>query len=180
MSKRAPNFKKRKNDEYFTPVKPMNAILPHLKDGTRFIEPCAGAGAMVDFFCEKGHICVDAFDLEPSRKDIKQYNAFDYPISNYNDCDVILTNPPWTRTRQSGYLMHSLIDLWAGIKPTILLFDADWSHTIQAKPMLKYCTHIISVGRVSWMGNGVSGMDNCAWYIFDKDKMDCDTIFIGR
>jgi hypothetical protein len=38
---------------------------------------------------------------------------------------------------------------------------------------------IVSVGRVSWMENGVSGLDNCAWYLFNYE-IDGPTIFYGK
>ena len=38
--------------------------------------------------------------------------------------------------------------------------------TGQAKPHLIYCDLIVNIGRVSWMENGTSGMDDCCWYRF--------------
>jgi len=32
---------------------------------------------------------------------------------------------------------------------------------------------------VSWMENGTSGKDNCAWYLFKKEKAE-KTEFVGR
>lgn len=32
------------------------------------------------------------------------------------------------------------------------------------------CEKIVSVGRVSWEGNGIKGKDNCAWYLFDATQ----------
>jgi len=162
MTKRS-NFKRRKNDAYDTPVKAMTPLLPYLPKKCRFIEPCAGNGQMVDYFVEQGHECVDYFDLEPRRDDIKEFDAFDYSVANYYDCDFIITNPPWTRQ-----LLHPMIELWASVRPTWVLFDSDWIFTKQAIPYLEYCHKIVSIGRVSWMDNGVSGKDNSAWFLFDK------------
>ena len=78
--------------------------------------------------------------------------------------DWFITNPPWSRP-----VLHRLILHLSEMRPTWLLFDADWMHTKQASEYLEYCRKIVSVGRVSWMGNGVSGFDNCAWYLFDAD-----------
>jgi len=62
--------------------------------------------------------------------------------------------------------------------PTWLLFDADWMFTGQARPFLKYCDMIVSVGRISWMENGTKGMDNCAWYRLQKHPYE--TRFINE
>ena len=86
---------------------------------------------------------------------------------------LIITNPPWTRQ-----ILHPMIDHFRSMRPTWLLFDADWMHTKQAIPFLTYCHKIVSVGRVSWMQNGTSGFDNCAWYLFDREPSQ--TEFVGR
>ena len=64
-------------------------------------------------------------------------------------------------------------------RPTWLLFDADWAHTKQARPYLKYCDKIVSVGRVKWIPDSkMTGKDNCAWYLFLKDE--CQTKFYNE
>ena len=74
-----------------------------------------------------------------------------------------------------------MIEHFANLRPTWLLFDADWAHTLQARPYLeRYCTDIVSVGRVSWEQNGTSGKDNCAWYKFTKEKTERHVDFWAR
>ena len=90
------------------------------------------------------------------------------------ESDFIITNPPWDRK-----LLHPMIEHFVSLKTTWLLFDADWMHTKQSRPFMSRCRKIISVGRVSWLGNGVSGFDNCAWYEFDKHNT-ASTTFVGR
>lgn len=92
--------------------------------------------------------------------------------------DYIITNPPWSRNRDGTGILHDMIEHFRVNAPTWLLFDADWMHTGQAAPFLRYCQQIVSVGRVSWMENGVSGVDNCAWYLFGDEP--CETVFRGR
>lgn len=174
MSKRS-DFKRRKNDEYDTPVKGMTPLLPYLKKGTKFIEPFAGKGNMVDFFEGYGHQCVGAFDIEPRREDITEMDVFDMHPHQFLGCDVILSNPPWTRK-----ILHPVIDMLASIKPTILLFDADWAFTLQAAPYLEYCEKIVALPRLKWIEDSkYSGKDNCAYYFFDKEFKG-QTQFYGR
>lgn len=162
MSKRS-DFRRRKNDAYDTPVKPMEYLVEHLDRGASFIEPCAGKGDMVDFYRSRGFSCLKAYDIEPRRDDIQKLDVLDCHHHMLMGADYIITNPPWTRQ-----LMHPMIDIFSGISPTWLLFDADWMFTKQAVPYLEWCHKVVSVGRVSWMENGVSGKDNSCWFLFDK------------
>ena len=58
---------------------------------------------------------------------------------------------------------------FSAMRPTWLLFDADWVHTRQAAPYLPHLRKIVSIGRVRWIeGSKHAGKDNCAWYLFDQ------------
>ncbi len=160
MTKRkSGKFKRRKNDAYDTPAESVYPLLPFLGDFVQFEEPCAGKGDLVDTLESAGHHCQYACDVKPRRPDIAKFDAMKIERTS---ADVFITNPPWTRQ-----LLHPLITHLSDIAPTWLLFDADWMHTKQAIPFKERCSDVVSVGRVSWMANGVSGFDNCAWYRFD-------------
>ena len=151
MTKRAQGkFERKPRDFYPTPYA---AVLPHLAPETYFHEPCAGDGDLVMHLDRNGHVCAQRGDISTGQDALEIYNT---------QGDVFITNPPWDRR-----VLHPLIEHLSRIKPAWLLFDADWVHTKQAKPYGHLCREIVSVGRVSWMGNGVSGFDNCAWYLFD-------------
>ena len=171
MSKRCTRFVRRKQDAYDTPESAVLPLIPHLEFGTMFCEPCAGAMKLALTLETHGMSCVVAYDIEPRHANVIKANALEtfWPGS----ADLIITNPPWTRS-----LLHPMIDTFRVFRPTWLLFDADWAHTRQAAPFLRYCRKIVSVGRVSWMENGISGFDNCAWYLFDRDP--AATEFVGR
>ena len=163
LSKRAfGKFKRRKQDAYDTPASCVMPLLPHLRGVGTFIEPCAGKGQLARVLCAEGLECVRALDVEPRHPGVRHGDALTADFSRLH-ADAIITNPPWTRE-----IMHPMIEHFQKFAPTWLLFDADWAHTKQAVPFLDQCTHIVSVGRVSWMENGTSGLDNCAWYRFDK------------
>lgn len=160
MGKRS-SFERRERDFYPTPAEAVRPLLPHLKPGTRFSEPCAGNGALVDLLTAAGHVCVWESDIEPKRSMIEaDALALFYPESQ----DCIITNPPWSRAA-----LHGLIVWFSDQRPTWLLFDADWSHTRQAAPYLPRLRKIVSVGRVKWIPDSpFTGKDNCAWHLFDK------------
>lgn len=163
MGKRS-DFKRRKQDAYDTPESAVLPLLEHLEYGTMFVEPCAGAGRLMRHLERHGMSCVWASDIEPRDPDIVHEDALAEGGGYYPDsADLIITNPPWTRK-----LLHPMIAQFSSIRPTWLLLDAAWMHTKQAIPYMDLCRRIVSVGRVSWMENGTSGLDNCAWYLFDQ------------
>jgi hypothetical protein len=171
MGKRS-DFPRRVHDAYFTPLKPVLKLLPHLPHRPfTFVEPCAGDGRLVRHLEEhsNGH-CIDAFDIAPLDPRVIQRDAMD--IEDMPG-DFFITNPPWTRQ-----ILHPLIEHLSSMKPTWMLFDADWAHTRQAQPFLPYCQKIVAVGRVSWMENSKAGVDNSAWYLFGANNVH-QTEFYG-
>lgn len=155
MGKRS-NFKRRKNDAYDTPEKPVRRLMSHLRGITSFAEPCAGKGYLVDHLEARGLTCT-------YRGDIKNgLDALTFPFEQHFRFDAIITNPPWTRE-----IMHPMIQRFQAIAPTWLLFDADWAYTEQAIPFIDQCSHIVAVGRVKWIEDSQHvGKDNASWYRF--------------
>ena len=177
MSRRSKTkFKQSKGDFYRTPEEAVLPLLPHLPQRTRYSEPTAGDGALIDVLAKYGHQCVEAYDLYPKRQDIKQRDFFDEDGGLISSAATyVITNPPWTRS-----ILHPMIDIWSAQTPTWLLFQADWMHTLQARPYLEYCHKIVSVGRVSWMFNGNGGLDNASWYLFWKEQTVDAPKFVKR
>ena len=62
MGKRT-NFPRRERDDYPTPWPAVVPLLRLLEPGTKFVEPCAGAGDLVGHLERAGHVCVAASDL---------------------------------------------------------------------------------------------------------------------
>jgi len=168
MGKRS-NFERNPRDFYPTPYAAVIPLIPHLEPASDFVEPCAGDGALKDHLLKNHLHCEWASDIKPERKDVFQRDALSVACVN----SQIITNPPWDRK-----ILHPMIDHFRNLAPTWLLFDSDWVHTKQSIPYMPYCHKIVSVGRVSWMGNGNVGKDNCAWYLFDNHE--AETIFYGR
>lgn len=173
MSKRCDKFERAEKDFYKTPVSAIIPLVPHLPDFFRYTEPCCGEYDLIEGIKEliPGAKCAYWSDLREHDAATHQYRV--------DKTNFFITNPPWSRDKKSGYLLHMIIENLASQRPTWLLFDADWMHTKQAAPYLEYCVKIVSVGRVSWMENGTSGKDNCAWYLFDKNHYG-STEFCGR
>jgi hypothetical protein len=160
MTKRNPNLPRYPRDNYATPAKAVAPVLFFLnREGEKFAEPCAGDGKLVRHLMDQGFGCAYAGDISTGQDAM----AWTDP----EDVDFICTNPPWDRE-----VLHPLIDHLVSLqKPVWLLIDADWMHTQQAIPYLRFCTHIISIGRVRWIeGTLMDGYDNSCWYRFSMDN----------
>jgi hypothetical protein len=203
MAKRTPrNQEGNERDYHPTPPAPVMPLLPHLLPGTRFIEPCAGNGALIETLQAHGHVCVAALDIEPQDACIAKIDALQWrraPGTAYGQF-MLITNPPWRRD-----LLHALIWHLMQQHPCWFLFDSDWAHTRQAVglqsvplpyqddidpkdrkrmrcDLLAYCHAIVSVGRVKWIADSKhQGFDNCAWYLFSRTPRITETPnFYGR
>jgi hypothetical protein len=170
---RRSDFERLPRDKYFTPYEAVLPLLPHLAPGTRFFEPCAGDGRLVRHLERHGHVCVDAFDIEPDDLGVDQADALTVEV-DVQPGDVCITNTPWDRK-----LLHPLIDRWRLMMPTWFLFDAEWMHTRQSAPFMPYCRKIVSIGRVKWIeDSNTTGKDSCCWFCFDATPGE--TVFYGR
>jgi hypothetical protein len=168
MSKRASGKHERRDRDFYatTPVKPVLALLPHLPGAVSFCEPCAGDGRLIRHLQKAGHVCTDAFDIQPQRHPIRTGDARTARVAS--SARLIITNPPWERDT-----LHRIIRNLAAQRPTWLLLEADWAFTQQAVPFGPHCRKIVSVGRVRWLegtpeDQGADGFDNAAWYLFDS------------
>lgn len=164
MGKRS-DFPRNKHDFYATPYEaaaPLAKIVVARDRWRRFVAPCAGAGDLIRHLESFGFVCDFAFDIEPLAPGIERLDVFDW--NGGEKPQLIITNPPWSRD-----LLHPMIEKFANIAPTYLLFDADWAHTRQAVPYLPYCTDIWPIGRVKWIpGSPSVGKDNACWYRFNR------------
>jgi hypothetical protein len=134
-------------------------LLRLLAPGTRFIEPCAGAGDLVGHLERAGHVCVASYDL-----------PIDARTASYATADaVFITNPPWRPQFEPNKIIANLSDqrpLWA-------LLYSDWLFTLRATPFLPRLRTVAVVGRMKWIeGSAHSGYENCCWCLFDRPRPD--------
>lgn len=176
MGKRS-DFIRVDKDFYRTIDKRAGDILsPFLMEGMTYAEPCYGLGDLAGQLNAYGLKCHHASDINGSYNYVVERDALELTADDLKRCDVIITNPPWSRP-----ILHQMITHFSSLKPTWLLFDADWAHTQQSASYIKdLCTDIVSVGRLKWIPDtNMSGKDNCAWYKFDINKTET-TRFHGR
>jgi len=177
MGKRS-NFERKDRDYYDTPYEAVIPLHYHLPSAFTFIEPCAGNSELTHHLITLGGDCLVEYDIQPQNNGVLSLDARRMERRHVGqDTDFIITNPPWIRTKKSGYLLHNLIEVFANLRPTWLLIDSDWHETKQSTDLLnRYCEKIVTVGRVKWFGD-MTGKDNCSWYLFDKNKTGRITFF---
>lgn len=170
MGKRSDKPKIQK-DKYYTPKEAIAPLLLHLLQHTTFDEPCAGNGTLVSHLEDFGHFVGGQSDIDPDKGfGVNQKDALDITVC---EGECFITNPPYT-----WKILDPIIKHLASLAPTWLLLPADMMHNIRMAPHMAYCEKVVSVGRVKWFGN-TSGMENSAWYLFDKEHAG-DTKFFAR
>lgn len=183
MTKRAAGkFERRERDFYPTPEEPVLKLLPHLLRVQTFAEPMCGDGAIVHVLEHLGWECGWLSDLEPMMENREAFtmDVFSTDLANYNQCDTIISNPPWPAPNGGGDPTISIIEHLMRFKPTWMLLSADFMHNRYFSNLANWCDRIVSVGRVSWQHNGQKGFDNAAWYRFDAHVQVCGPIFYAN
>lgn len=176
MAKRS-EFKRIERDYYRTfDPKAGDALRPFVTHIKAALEPFAGAGDLTKQFPTISWVQTD---IESQACFVEEADAFtytDWDLEEALDVDAVISNPPWSRP-----ILHKAIEHFAPIIQTWFLLDANWMFTRQASSYLeKYCTDIITIGRVKWIPDTtMSGKDDCCWYRFSLDKTE-PTRFFGR
>jgi hypothetical protein len=160
LSKRG-TYEKQPRDFYPTPQEAVTPLILQFSPGMTFIEPCAGNGALVNHLENiMGWHCEMAFDIEPQDEKVFKFDAM--LLEDYLECDMIVTNPPFTWSVLCPMLHHFLT-----LKTTLLLLPADYMHNKRFSPFMRQCSNIYSIGRVKWIeGSKTTGRENYAWYLF--------------
>jgi len=149
------NFKRRERDFYPTPAEAIDPILLHLPARTLFDEPCVGGGHLVRCLEAAGHLCVSASDLASGQDAMGIQSTV---------ADCFITNPPW-----KWEVLNPLITHLSSMAPCWLLLNGAVAHNKRMAVHMARCVKFVSVGRCSWMANGVKGYEDAAWFLFDAN-----------
>ena len=173
MSKRS-SFEKIPKDFYAT-TDP-KAIPPNFVEcvrGKRYAEPCYGEGDLEDLLMGAA-VCRWRSDIRDTGC-CKLWDAMCLSEHELEHCDVIITNPPFSR----GVLLP-MIDHFTSLMPTWLLLPADMMHNLYFSEYMARCSQVVSVGRIRWIKNSKhTSTDNFAWYYW-RDQNETTTIFDTR
>jgi len=153
---------------YPTPFASVEPLIKHLPNKFTFSEPCAGDGNLCRHLEYYGGVCMWASDISPLGEGIIENDFTEVGEDQVLESQFIITTPPWVRT-----ILHSIIEHFAPLRPTWLLFDADWVHTKDSMPYIKHLHKIVST-------DGPGGRP-CAWHLFDAQTPPImGVIFHGR
>ena len=178
MGKRS-NFPKIGKDKYNTPARAVWPLLAHLEPGATYAEPCAGRGDLIRHLSDDGFECRYASDIAPHNRfsplQIEKRDFRKVTAAMLRNCDLVITNPPWTRE-----VLHPLVEHFLALKAAWYLWDADWLHNTESSRLVKRSAKIVSIGRVKWFpGSESAGKENCMWIFFPQNHFDGPK-FVGR
>lgn len=173
MGKRK-SYESSKPKDYWPTLDP-DAITPLVTyvRGKSYAEPCYGDGHLEDQLVDVS-TCKWRSDVRETVGCSKIQDATTLNKKDLRECDIIITNPPF-----SWELLKPLLDHLPTLKPTWLLLPADVMHNKRMGPYMENCAWIVSVGRLYWLENRVKGVDNYCWFRFHQ-SWDNDTRFVGR
>lgn len=183
MGKRS-DFDRIPKDLYQTwDPKAVAPLLPHLPARTKFAEPCCGEMALIRQLEAAGHVCYWASDIVDRTVPITVSGAWVKSTVTEIDAlkvttplqlaDCIITNPPYLKD-----ILFPMIEHFRKYNQAWLLLSADFMHNVGSAGVLKYCSKIVSIGRVTWIPGTKPGKENSAWYCFEQEP--CETKFVTR
>ena len=176
MGKREEIKKPKSARDFYATIDP-DAVTPLLDHvfGDTYAEPFYGNGDLEDLLMDVA-VCKWRSDVRDTVGSSKVMPATEVSKKDLSECDIIISNPPFTR----GVLLPC-IDHLTSLLPTWLLLPADIMHNKYMSPYMEKCELVLSVGRLCWFpvdNKMVKGVDNYAWYKFVDHK--CNTVFKGR
>ncbi len=96
--------RRRPLDDYPTPEWVIRAIAPYVAAGSRVLDPCCGAGRILDVFRERG-AAVEGIEIQEARADEARVNGHavvtgDALSLTWPSADLIITNPPFSMAQE--------------------------------------------------------------------------------
>jgi hypothetical protein len=160
MSQRSSGYKRKKNDEYFTPAWVTRALLCHIPKRIEFVwEPASGKGAIAKVLSEIGRIEVIISDLALGRDFIR--------ITD--DVQAVITNPPFKLARE--FIEHALAVTKRKRGFVAMLLATDFDHAKTRRALFdcpQFSKKLILTKRIVWFEPMIaSPSSNHAWFIWD-------------
>lgn len=174
MGKRS-DFPKVEKDYYpTTDPRAVEPLVPFIR-GKTYAEPCYGNGDLEDLLMEVA-ICKWRSDVRETVGSSKVLDAMSLAKGDLDGIDLIVTNPPFTKTVLMPMLAHFIT-----LKPTWLLLPADYAYNVYFGDAMRKCAKMVSVGRLKWIKDSKhTSVDNFCWYFWPQHSTHQQTIFVGR
>lgn len=163
-----PSGKRRPLDDYPTPDWVVRAIAPHVA-GTRVLDPCCGAGAILDVFAERGAV-VAGIEIAEERAEEARAKGHNVVAANALDgewpqADLIITNPPFSLAQE--FAEKALASVARGGTVALLLRLG----FLEGKKRLGFhrahgsSVYVLS-SRPSFTGNGKTDASAYGWFLW--------------
>jgi hypothetical protein len=165
----ASNFERKENELYETEAWATNALLRWIPVRGMYVwEPAAGNHAMADVLRENGATVFTSDITTYSREHDKIIDFLCGGQTIYHG-DAIITNPPYGKgNRQAVRFAEQALEACKGYVALLLTAKFDFgktrSHLFKDNP--RFFGKIALVDRISWAGNGETGTEDHAWYIW--------------
>lgn len=173
MTVTASKYERRENDLYETPEWVTRALLRHfpVQKHWRILEPAAGNHKIADVLREAGAGVITL--------DIKTYDRphdfeQDFLTFNLGRADAIITNPPYgLQNRLAVWFVEHALASTDGMVAMLLTAKFDFGKTRRRlfSDSTRFAAKINLIDRISWTGDGVTGTEDHAWYVWGPEPV---------
>jgi hypothetical protein len=171
MTVTASNFAPVVNQFYQTEPWATEVLLRHFPvAGLTVWEPAAGGHMMADVLKANGAEVWTSDIAEYGRiHDLPGHDFFAKTIPLPLGCDAIITNPPYGKGNRDAVRFAELaLERCDGMVALLLTAKFDFGktrrHLFQDNP--RFMAKIALLDRISWAGNGETGTEDHAWYVW--------------
>jgi hypothetical protein len=176
MTVTASNYARAANDLYQTEPWATEALLQHFPiAGLQVWEPAAGNHMMADVLRAAG---ARVYTSDIATYDREHDADFDFlkasSVWQYS-CGAIITNPPYGKGNRDAVRFAELaLERCDGMVALLLTAKFDFGktrrHLFQDNP--RFMAKIALLDRISWAGNGETGTEDHAWYVWGPGEYD--------
>ena len=185
MTVTASNFERNSNDLYETEAWATRALLRHFPvTGLTVWEPAAGNHKIASVLRAEGAgdvITSDIATYDRQHDAIVDFLASRFSYKNPKH-DAIVTNPPYGKgNRDAVIFAKNALERCSGLVALLLTAKFDFGKTrkslFQDNP--RYMAKIALLDRISWAGNGETGTEDHAWYVWGpRDRQGAAPIML--
>lgn len=171
MTVTASNYARAANDLYQTEPWATEVLLRHFPvAGLDVWEPAAGNHLMADVLRENGASVVTSDIVEYDRPQGFLWDFLNgHPINIPDDSDAIITNPPYGKGNRDAVRFAELaLERCDGMVALLLTAKFDFGKTRRHlfQDNHRFMAKIALLDRISWAGNGETGTEDHAWYVW--------------
>jgi hypothetical protein len=171
MTVTASNFARAANDLYQTEPWATGVLLRHFPvAGLRVLEPAAGNHMVADVLREHGAevFTSDIATYDRQHDMVRDFLAY-YPSEPRLSVDAIITNPPYGKGNRDAVRFAELaLERCDGMVALLLTAKFDFGKTRRHlfQDNHRFMAKIALLDRISWAGNGETGTEDHAWYVW--------------